>query len=225
MDQEEPDGSFFVPSGATPLGDQPGNSVVTELFEMKAIHALIWQLVPSRLCHPPFVSHPQSSALYALFGIRDEPKFPAFVAARGLDKLFPSFSTEKAGRLMDAALQDAERQGEGHQCSAVSTLSSSGPGAWLKSGKHFTSALLQVEGNRSDYYRTTPQGAEAAVSLQFLREDHQLQELGPGQTLDTAPVMDAKLDKVLSNECQTTLSCWLVAGAHSKHSMYILHKL
>jgi hypothetical protein len=76
----------------------------------------------------------------------DEPEAPAFVAARGLDELAPSFSTEKAGRLMDAALRDAELQGEGHQRSAVLTLPSSGPGVWLQSGNHFTSALLQAEG-------------------------------------------------------------------------------
>jgi hypothetical protein len=39
------------------------------------------------------------------------------------------------------------------------------------------SALPQVEGYRSDYYWTTAQGADAAVSLQVLCEDHQLQEL------------------------------------------------
>jgi hypothetical protein len=68
------------------------------------------------------------------FGVLDEPEAPAFVAARGLDELPPSFSTEKADHLMDAALQDAERQGEGLQCSAV----------WLQSGKRFTSPRLRA---------------------------------------------------------------------------------
>jgi hypothetical protein len=87
------------------------------------VRALIWQLIPTELCPPPpVVSRPQSSVLFTLFGISDEPEAPAFITARGLDELPPSFSTEKAGRLMDAALRDAERQGEGHQHSAVSTL-------------------------------------------------------------------------------------------------------
>jgi hypothetical protein len=63
---------------------------------------------------------------------------------------------------MEATLRDVEHQGEGHQCAAVSA---SEPGAWLKDGKHFLSALLQVEGYRSDYYRMPLQGADATVSL------------------------------------------------------------
>jgi hypothetical protein len=94
---------------------------------------------------------------------------------------------------MDAALRDAERHGEGL-------------GAWLQSGKRFTSALPQVEGYRSDYYRTTAQGADVAVSLQVLRDDHQLQELVPAKALIAAPVKDAKLDEALAKECQSTLS-------------------
>jgi hypothetical protein len=58
-----------------------------------------------------------------------------------------------------------ERQGEGHQRAAFPTLPSSGPGAWLQSGKRFTSALPQVEGYRSDYYRLTAQGADAGEAL------------------------------------------------------------
>jgi hypothetical protein len=49
----------------------------------------------------------------------------------------------------------------------------------IQSGKRFTSALPQVEGYRSDYYQSTAQGADAAVTLQVLHEDHQLQELVP----------------------------------------------
>jgi hypothetical protein len=64
---------------------------------------------------------------------------------------------------MAAALCDADGQGDGHHRSAVSTLPLSGP--------------PQVEGYHSDYYRSTDQGADTAVSLQVLREDHQLQEL------------------------------------------------
>jgi hypothetical protein len=155
--------------------------VVTELSEMKAVRALIRQLVPSGLCPPPPVpSRPQS---FALFGVLDEPESPAFVAIRGLDERPPSFSMEKAGRLMDAALRDAEFQEEGHQRSAVPTLPSSGPGAWLQAGKRFTSTLSQVDGYRSDYYRSAVQGADTAVSLQ---EDHQLQELVPAQALSAA---------------------------------------
>jgi hypothetical protein len=205
MEDEEPEGPLF-PLGAIPLGDQLGDIAVTELSEMKAVRALIRQLVPTGLCPPPpFVSRPQNSALFVFL---DEPEAPAFVAARGLDELPPSFSTEKAGRLMDAALRDAERQGEGHQRSAVPTLPSSGPAAWLQSGKRFTSALPQVEGYRSDYYRSTAQGANAAVSLQVLCEDHQLQELVPAKALATASVKEAKLDKALAKdkECQSTLS-------------------
>jgi hypothetical protein len=178
MDQEEAEGPL-LPSGAIPLGDQPGDNVEIALSEMKAVCALIRQLIPTGLCPPlPVVSHPQSSALFALFGISVEPEAPALVAARGLDELElpPSFAAEKAGRLMNTALRDAECHGEGHQHSAVSTLLSSGLGAWLQSGKHFMLALPQVEGYRSDYYRTMPQGADAAVSLQVLREDHQLQK-------------------------------------------------
>jgi hypothetical protein len=82
--------------------------------------AIIHQLVPTGLCAPPpVISRPQSSALFTLFAIMEEPEAPAFIAARDLDELPPSFSMEKAGRLMDAALQDAERQGEGLQCSGV----------------------------------------------------------------------------------------------------------
>jgi hypothetical protein len=73
--------------------------VETELSEMKAVRALIRQLVPTGLFPPPpIVSHPQSSALFTLFGVLDEPKSPGFFAARGLDELLPSFSIEKAGR-------------------------------------------------------------------------------------------------------------------------------
>jgi hypothetical protein len=49
-------------------------------------------------------------------------------------------------------------------------------------------------------------GADAAVSLKVLREDHQLQELLPAKALATAPLKDAKLDKALAKECQATLS-------------------
>jgi hypothetical protein len=122
MDQEEPEGPLVVPSRATPLGDQPGDTVVTELSEMKAIHALIWQLVPRGLCPPPPSSlvlralpfFPSLASLFALFGVSDEPEAPAFVTTSGLKELPPLFSTEKAGHLMDAALRDAVHQGEGH---------------------------------------------------------------------------------------------------------------
>jgi hypothetical protein len=52
------------------------------------------------------------------------------------------------------------------------------------------------------------QGADAAVCLQVLREDHQLQELVPANALAAAPVKekDAKLDEALAKECQATLS-------------------
>jgi hypothetical protein len=50
------------------------------------------------------------------------------------------------------------------------------------------------------------QGADTAVSLQVLREDHQLQELVPAKVLASAPVKDAKLDEALAKECQATLS-------------------
>jgi hypothetical protein len=73
-------------------------------------------------------------------------------------------------------------------------------------GKRFTSALPQVEGYRSDYYRSTAQGADAAVSLQGLREDHHHQELVPAKALTAAPVKDAKLDEALAKECLATLS-------------------
>jgi hypothetical protein len=107
---------LLLPSGATPLGDQPGDMVVTELSEMKAVRALIRQLIHTELYPlPPDVSRPRSSALFALFGVSDEPGAPAFIATRGLDELPPSFSTEKADRLMDTALWDAEHQEEGHQ--------------------------------------------------------------------------------------------------------------
>jgi hypothetical protein len=67
--------------------------------------------------------------------------------------------------------------------------------------------LPQVERCRSNYYRTTAQWADVAVSLQVLREDHQLQELVPAKALVTAaPVKDAKLDVALAKECQATLS-------------------
>jgi hypothetical protein len=134
--------------------------VVTELSEMKAVHAVIRQLVPTGLCHPsPVVSRPQE-----LVGVSDEPEAPAFIAARSLDVLPPpqSFSMEKAGRRMDAALWDAERQGG---APALRGLDATvvGPGAWLQSGKRFMSPLPQVEGYCSDYYRTMPQGADVAV--------------------------------------------------------------
>jgi hypothetical protein len=45
-----------------------------------------------------------------------------------------------------------------------------------------------------------------AVSLQVLREDHQLQELVPAKAIAAAPVKDAKLDEALAKECQATLS-------------------
>jgi hypothetical protein len=34
MEEEEPDGPLLLPSGATPIGDQPGDMVVTDLSEM-----------------------------------------------------------------------------------------------------------------------------------------------------------------------------------------------
>jgi hypothetical protein len=52
LDQEEPEGLLLVPSGVPPSGD----TVVTVLFEMKAVPALIRQLVPSGLCPAPPVS-------------------------------------------------------------------------------------------------------------------------------------------------------------------------
>jgi hypothetical protein len=108
----------FSPREPLPSGDQPGDMVVTELSEMKVVRALIRQLVPTGLCPPPpIVSRPQSSALFALFG-----------TTRSLDELTPSFSTEKAGHLMDTALLDAEHQGEGHQRSRRYRCRARGPG-------------------------------------------------------------------------------------------------
>jgi hypothetical protein len=76
MEEEEPEGPLLLISGATPLGDQPGDMVVTELSVMKAVRALIRQLVPTGLCPPPpVVSRPRSTAL---FGVLDEPEAPAF---------------------------------------------------------------------------------------------------------------------------------------------------
>jgi hypothetical protein len=94
MEEEEPEGPLLFPSGATPLWDQPGHIdiVVTELSEMRAVRALIRQLVPTGLCPPlPIVSRPQSSALFALFSVLDKPEAPAFVASHGLDE-FPGLS-------------------------------------------------------------------------------------------------------------------------------------
>jgi hypothetical protein len=133
----------------------------------------------------------------------DESEAPAFVAARGLDELprpSPRIRLAVSWTLPCGMRNTRERDTSGLDTTFVGT------GAWLQSGKRFTSALgPQVEGYRSDYYQSTAQGADAAVSLQVLREDHQLQELVPAKALAAAPVKDAKLDEALAKECQATL--------------------
>jgi hypothetical protein len=72
--------------------------------------------------------------------------------------------------------------------------------------------IPHVEGYHSDYYRTTPHGVDAAVSLQVLCEDHLLQELVPAKALAVAPVKDVEAQETLP--VPATFPCTLEQMKH-----------
>jgi hypothetical protein len=74
MEEEEPAGPLLLPWEPLPLGTNWG----TELSEMKAVSALIRQLVPSGLCLPPLLSLVLRASPFSAFwtNLRPQPSSP-----------------------------------------------------------------------------------------------------------------------------------------------------